>query len=198
MDLPRFVVPGDDRARTERIRRRAAPERVTQRDDPRAVAQQDLEAHLFDELADAVHRLVRLDGRPARGLHLGIARARPGRLEHRIADQRHDLGLVQRHPGGTVPPGELGGGEELEALLLPRQQAHPGIVASGAIAEAPMLRSAAASPGDEQRKRPAHEDEARRQDDEDGSGRMRHRPDPTAGSRARASRPGVDTEVSDH
>ena len=177
MDHPRLIVSRDDRAGAERVRRRPASERIAQREDARAIAKQDLEADLGDKLADPVHRVARLDGGSPRGLHLRVARPRPRRLEHRVADEGDDLGLVQEHTRGAVPAGQLGGGEQLEALLLPGQHAHRGIVATAAAREglvAPGRRSAAPGPGDQQREHTAHDHEAFRGDEQQAGNRMHH------------------------
>ncbi len=123
-------VADDERARPERIGRLAAVERVHQGDDAGTVAQQDLEAHLVEQLADAVEHLVRLHGGTACSLDLRVRHAGPRRLEHRVADDRHGLGVVEEEPGGAPAARQLGGGEQLEAFLLPGDQAHRAMVAA--------------------------------------------------------------------
>ena len=85
------------------------PERIDKNDQPRPVVDENLEPDLVDELADAVHHLARLDRRQPRRLDLRVRPTGPGRLEHRVADDRHHLRRVEREPGGVDlrerPPG---------------------------------------------------------------------------------------------
>ena len=75
------------------------------------------------------------DRRAAGGLDLGVAAAGPRRLEHRVADERDGLRVIERDPGRPMTPGELGGAEDQEPLLFPWCQAHRrhGIGAAGGV-----------------------------------------------------------------
>ena len=55
----------------------------------------------------------------------------PSRLEHRVADDRDRLGGIEPEAAGAAAPGQLGGREQEEALLLPGGQAHRSILDRG-------------------------------------------------------------------
>ena len=81
-------------------------ERLAQDDEPRPVVHQHLQADLGDERGHPGQHLVGRHGRASRRLDLRVARARPGRLEHGVADERDRLRRVQqeaRDPGGAGP-----------------------------------------------------------------------------------------------
>ena len=61
--------------------------------------------------------------RPARSTPARV-RAGAGGLEHRVADEGHRLGMVQRQAGRPMATSQLGGGEDEEPLLFPWGQAH--------------------------------------------------------------------------
>ena len=48
-----------------------------------------------------------------------------GELHRLVGDQRGRLGLAQPQPATPAAPGQLGGEEEVQALLLGGQQPHP-------------------------------------------------------------------------
>ena len=75
--------------------------------------------HQVDQLAHAGHDVGGRHGRETRRFHVRVARARPRRLEHRVADQRDRLGRVERDARGAMPPRQLGGAEDAAAAPPP-------------------------------------------------------------------------------
>ncbi len=91
---------------------------------PRAVSEQALELDRADQLGHALEHVVVGESAPGRGHHLVVGGAAAGGLVHLVADERE--GLRVRQPPALRPAaaGELGGGEDRQAIQLGRGQAH--------------------------------------------------------------------------
>ncbi len=138
---------GDQRdvALPESHARLPGAERLAKHHEPGALVQQDLEPDLGDQLGDPVeHRRRRGDSR-GRVQHLLPGGTASGGQVHLVAQQRDGLGGVQRQPAIQRRPGELGGVEDAEPIVLGRVQQH-----GRSICEPPGTLTAAGASNDDQ------------------------------------------------